>query len=237
MKVAAVLAFCVAASWGTAADAGRDLAHVFSADLFELKSQRQKKIYTLQIHEELQGERTSTEATYSDLKGGVAVIERGVREGARLIRLEVDQKQTGEKGLVEARDGRVYFTHTQADGKVKTADEKLGATLVAPANFGAFVKEHYADLKSGKAVEFRFAVWFRRETVGFELKKMNEETYQGTPAIRLKMKPSSFLIAALVDPLEFVFDLEGHRLLLMKGRVPPKQGPPWKDLDAEVVYQ
>lgn len=52
------------------------------------------------------------------------------------------------------------------------------------------------------------------------------------------MKPTSFIIAALVDPLVFTFEKKTARLLEMKGRTLPKlrKGEKWKDLDAFITY-
>jgi hypothetical protein len=51
------------------------------------------------------------------------------------------------------------------------------------------------------------------------------------------MKPSSFVIAAIVDPIFFHFDKETKKLILVNGRVVPKQkvDGQWKDLDGLLV--
>ncbi len=127
---------------------------------------------------------------------------------------------------------------TKADGKVEKSDEKLAKTLVVPANFQKFVRDNWADLTSGKTVDFRYGVWFRKETVGFEIFKIKVAKVADQDAVVLKMKPSSFLISALVDPVIFTFALDGSKLLEMDGRVAPKQevAGKFKDLDADVVY-
>ncbi|MFN7728679.1 MAG: hypothetical protein ACK5P7_05955 [Bdellovibrio sp.] len=68
--------------------------------------------------------------------------------------------------------------------------------------------------------------------------KTGEEDVSGQKALVLRMKPSSFIIAALVKPIIFKYASDGSRLLEMNGRVAPKQksGDSFKDLDAEVVY-
>jgi hypothetical protein len=64
-------------------------------------------------------------------------------------------------------------------------------------------------------------------------------TYQGKAAVIIKMSASSFIIAALVDPLFFTMEKDGeHRVLQYDGRTTPKlkDGTKWKDLDAVTVF-
>ena len=79
----------------------------------------------------------------------------------------------------------------------------------------------------------------RRETVGFTLKKDSETTFNGTKAVVIRMKPSSFVISALVSPLYFTFTEDGSRALQLKGRLPVKikDGNSWKDFDGRMVYK
>jgi hypothetical protein len=102
-----------------------------------------------------------------------------------------------------------------------------------------FVQKNWDRLEKEKEIELRLAVWDRAETVGFE---MIREKIEATPfgqGVLVKLKPSSFVIAALVKPIHFWFSVDGTKLLMMKGRVGPKQksGTKWQALDAEVVYE
>src|SRR5436190_1758820 len=81
----------------------------------------------------------------------------------------------------------------------------------------------------------RFIAQSRLETVGFKLAKDGEVIWRGKPTIRLKMEPTNFVIAQIVDPLFFIVEKEGaHRILEYDGRTTPKmkRGKDWKDLDA-----
>lgn len=208
------------------------------ADLFALNSDRQKKLFELQVEEKTEGDVVLAVGTFRDLNGEAALIEETRRRGTKVISMKVDQRQLKEQGLVEVEGNQLVFTLIDASGTKKVSREKLSGEVVVPGTFNAFVRDHWGTLEKGEAVDFRFAVWFRRETVGFRLSKLREEEWNGEPALRLRMKPSSFLIAALVDPLEFVYAKADRRLLTMKGRVAPKQliEGQWKDLDAEVIY-
>ena len=102
-----------------------------------------------------------------------------------------------------------------------------------------FLASHWNDLIQGKEVKCRYVAAARAETVGFKFTKHTEATVRGTPAVVIKMSPSSFVIAALVEPLYFTMEKGGeHRVLQYDGRTTPKlkDGNKWKDLDAVTVF-
>jgi hypothetical protein len=218
------------------AEAG--LAVNYSAVLYEQNSNREKKLYTLQV-EDLTPDGLENQATYKDLEGNVVVQDKAtLKSGSELLKYEIDHKQLGQKGMIEIKDGKAYFTKVTADGKSSTKEEKLGKTFVISATFQKFVRDNWEAISGGKTVDFRYGVWDRQETVGFEVFKTGEEKVGEQQALVLKMKPSSFLIAALVKPIIFKFAADGSKLFELNGRVAPKRkdGSSWKDLDAEAVY-
>lgn len=209
----------------------------YSAEYFEKGSGRSKKIFTSEHKFTPQGEGELLTSTYKGPEGEILYVERVTLSGSRIQKLEVEQKQLNQTALVEVKDGKIHFTKT-TEGKTRTSDEKLGDSFVMSGNFQRFVRDNWAALSSGKKVDFRFGVWDRMETIGFRLQKEGEEEIQGEKAVVLKLKPSSVLIAALVDPLLFKFSADGSRLMEMTGRVPVKKasGSSFKDQDAEAVY-
>lgn len=209
----------------------------YTGDLFQQGSEKQKKIYTFEMHSSEADGQLNTHGIYKDLEGNIVVEEKATLQGSEIVRYEIDQKQVDQQGLIEVKEDKIFFTKT-ADGKTKTTDEKLRKPLVSSANFQKFVKDNWQALSKGDEVSFRYAVWDRQETVGFELFKTGMGKSGDEDVIVLKMKPSSFIIAALVKPIIFKFAADGSKLLEMNGRVPPKKkdGSTFKDLDAEVVY-
>ena len=73
------------------------------------------------------------------------------------------------------------------------------------------------------------------ETIGFELQAVESPAGQ----TRVRMTPSSFVLAAVIDPVTFTFETASGKLLHLEGRVPPRvrQGDRLKDLDARVEYR
>lgn len=215
------------------------LAQTYStATLYDLKSNRQKSLFTLNVDlaPDAAGFRTQTE--FRDGDGKLAVIEKGLIKGAEILSYEIEQKQTGETGRFSVKEGRIFFEYEGPGGKKKTADEKVGGFVLSTPNFNAFVEKNWDSLVSGKAHDVRFAVWDRLETVGFTLQKVDEKTLAGDRWIELRMKPTSFIISALVDPIHLWYSSSDKKLQVMKGRVAPKlhKDGKWKDLDAESVY-
>lgn len=210
----------------------------YSADLFEQGSKREKKLFTLDVSLTDDGAQSSYKATFKDLNGSPVVEQTAILRGAELVRDEIQQRQTGLKGLIEVKEGRVYFTKT-VNGKDETSDEKLGKNLVSSANFQRYIGTQMEALKKGETVDMRYAVWSRKETVGFSIKKIGEEGEGDQKIVQLKMSPTSFIIRQLVDPVLFKFNHDGSKLLEMNGRVQPlrKDGEKFKDLDAEVLYK
>lgn len=213
----------------------------FLAKIFDQESKKQKLLFTYQHESEVKnGVRTSVN-TYKDAEGAIAAVEtveftvNGDTEKVRSYRMS--QKQLGAEGSVEIKDGQVNFSYSK-DGSTKTNDETLTDDFVVGPSVSAYLRARWAQILAGNRVKVRFAVPDRRETVGFEYYKDREETIDGNKAIVVKMKPSSFLIAALVKPLYFFYSLDGKQLFEVHGRTQVKQkvDGSWRDLDAVTVY-
>lgn len=229
-----VLAFLFSTFFLLTAQAGELLV---KGEIFEPKTQFEKKIFNIDIKFESQEDVIKTSAIYKDLQGQVAVEEYGVVKGDKLVSFEIDQKQSQEKGRVQVQGDKILFSY-EKNGQKKTAEEKFRGPLLTNANFNMYVANHWQELSSGKEVEVRFAVWFRLETVGFKIFKVGEVQRGSQKLIQLRMKASSFVIAAIVDPLNFWYSEDGKRLVELSGRVSPKtlKSGEFKDLDADVRY-
>ena len=97
---------------------------------------------------------------------------------------------------------------------------------------------------AGETISIRLPVLDRLETVGFKFFKEKDATLDGVKMTVIKMKASSFVIAALVDPVLFYFHPteirpEGHKCVQVVGRTVPKRkdGNKWKDLDAVMKFK
>ena len=184
---------------------------------------------------------------FTNPDGSLAARERVVYTAGKLVSFQLDELQTGAGGTTTiAPDPRtakqkLWFDWTSGQPpKKKTDSEDLDGVTVVSDMFPHFVTAHWNELARGEPMKFRFVAPSRLETVGFKLVKDSETTWRGQPVIRLRMEPTSFLIAQIVDPLFFIVEKTGpHRILEYDGRTTPKskRGNEWKDLDARTVYQ
>jgi hypothetical protein len=176
--------------------------------------------------------------------GELAACERMTYQAGRLVSCQLDQLQSGAQGGInlapEANPSRLLFEFNPGSGgRRKTDSETLQKDTLVNDMIGPFVQANWDTLSRGAAAKFRYVALERAETVGFKLVRDAETTWRGQPAVRLKMEPTSLVIAALVDTLYFTVEQAApHRVLEYDGRVTPKieRAGKWKDLDAVTVY-
>ena len=191
--------------------------------------------------------RVGCDYTYPD--GTLAARDRIVYKAGRLVSFEEQLLQTGEKGsariLPDPKNpgqSKIVFDYVVGQGsaaKTSSASESLAKDTLIDDMISDFIVSHWGDLETGGSAKFRYIVLSRKETVGFKLTKESESVLQGQPVARIKMEPTSFIIAQLVDPLFFVVEQGGkHRILQYIGRTTPliREGNKWKDLDATTIF-
>lgn len=211
------------------------------AEIFAMDSKKQNLIYRLKSEIRYDGAKRTSTAVYEDAKGDVLIREKSESENGELKKYEIEQLQTKNRAIIEVKDGKVVFKKANSldeKAEFKEEEEKLKKPLVLSPLLVPFVQSRFEEIKKGDTVDIRFAVWDRMETVGFSLFKIGETLQDGRKMLIVKMKPTSFVIAAIVDPLIFHFDMETKHLAYQKGRVAPKlaKGSSWKDVDAESYY-
>ena len=210
----------------------------FTAKIYDLKD-HSKHMFDYKSEMEITGDTKTLVNTVTDLKGDVLVIEKTILKdgGKTLVSFEQDQKQLQTVGKLEVRDGKVFFSFTK-DGKAKTDDEKAGADFVVTSTLVAYVQAHWEKLAKDEAVKVRLGVLDRLETVGFQFRKEGDTLASGGPGLRIKMKPSSMIISALVNPLYFSFSADGAQLKELEGRTNVKvmANGTYKDFDGYTVY-
>ncbi len=151
-----------------------------------------------------------------------------------LVRFESVHKQTGDAGTVEISGQEVIFSHHQ-NGEISVVREEVSdPVVVGPTLFG-FLAKRWDTLIKGNAIDVRFALLERRETIGFTA-ELGLSPGAGKTAFVLS--PTSALIGLFVAPLTVVFDTKSRRALTYHGPVPPKrdEGETLVDFSADVVY-
>jgi hypothetical protein len=182
--------------------------------------------------------------TYTDMAGKPVMVEETELHGDRITRYVYKQEQTGDSGDATFYSGKIQYTYTEGGKTDKDSESYDPATIVAPMIQPLIVKR-WDDLMKGESVFVRYLAIERCETIGFKFFKDGEGTVNGKSVIKIVMKPSSFIIAALVDPIRISVTKDApHYLVESAGRTPirwPKHSPPqtradWRAIDARVEY-
>jgi len=206
----------------------------FKGTLYERGSEPRKAIYKFTRIGTVKGNEEKVVRSYKDMQGNEVAHEDITFRDGKLVRLDFQQKQAGENGSARVEGNKIYFEYTK-NGDTDKDDEKYKDETLISDQIADYLRNRWDSLMKGDTVSIRYVALSRAETVGFKFFKENEGQYKGTPSVNIKMKPSSFIIAALVDPLIFTFEKDGaHRLLEVDGRVVPMKNVDgkWKDLDA-----
>ncbi len=220
--------------------AGAALAPHFDAKIYDMKD-HSKQMFNYKSEFEINGSTKTYYNTITDLDGTVLVLEKTVMtlngDTETLESFEQEQKQIGTKGNLKIRDGKAYFTFVKGD-KTKEDDEKFTDDFAVTSSLVKLLQARWADVMKGDTLKVRLAVLDRQETVGFQFRKEKDKEINGAPGVVLKMKPSSVIISALVNPLYFGFSADGKFLLELEGRtsVKLKNGEKFDDFDGYTVY-
>ena len=216
--------------------AGAAIPTAMKAKLYDFD--QKNVLYNYDHKLDIQGERKIATNTFTAPDGSTVAVEKVVFDGKKLVSYEISHKQLGADGKIEVAGDKINFSYAR-DGKTKTDSEDLEGNFVVGPSVVPFMRENWAALTSGKEIDVRLGVADRLDTVGFTLKKVEEKDYNGQKAVVIRMKPTSFVIAAIVKPVLFTMSADSDRLLELRGRVVPKkkEGSSWKDLDAVTVYE
>lgn len=126
----------------------------------------------------------------------------------------VDYREEFREGARPAEDAIELFSGVGDD--LERRRRALPEAAVVDAGFDRFIREEFDRLAAGERLEFEFAVPAEQRFVRFEIEAEGEVSYDGKPALALRMRPASFLIRLLVDPIRLVYD-ERRRLLEFAG--------------------
>lgn len=208
------------------------------ATAYEPDSKVEKKLFTYRESVPSNPNNYQVKGIYTGLDGAELVEEKIAVKNGQVAEYTLLHKQLNESGSMEVKDGKLHFSYT-AKGKTSTSTEEAPSNLVVGLSLVPFIEKHWAQILKGDSVAFRYAVLDRRETVGFKVFKTEEGKRGETPTLTIKMKPTSFVIAAIVDPVLMVFSSKDHQLLEIVGRTLPKKvvNGAFEDLDPKMIFK
>lgn len=212
---------------------------IYFGDVYPLSSSRDAAtdatfVYERRV-EDRDGSLRSTHLTRDPSSGEIVLAESAVHSGSYgLKEYTLWGNQLGQSGSIRVEGDKVHFRIAEGTKERTHVETQRGPVVVGPTLVG-YIVQHLAELRSNRSFLVRFAVLERLETIGFEISSVAASAGQ----TRVKMKPSSFVIGLIVDPLYFTFDAATEKLIRLEGRVPPRQrrGDRLYDFDARVEYR
>lgn len=238
LRTAKLLTLCVAGSTPCFAE------DVVRGKIYSLEAGADKPIFQYENSRTKAGEFTATSKTrYLDLQGKALVEEEVYYDAGKLKRYRYNQIQTDERGEIEVRDGRVYFTFF-AQGKKESDDTEIEEKMIIPDMIGDVLRNSWDLLMAGESVKVRFLLLERLDTIGFKFFKENERKIGDKEAVDIVMKASSIFIAALAPKIIITVEKAyPHRILETSGRLPvrtsevdpPKSRKDLKAIDGRLV--
>ena len=177
---------------------------------------------------------------FTDPQTGQLLVEETVtlNQSGQVLEFTQDHRQIQGQGVLTATPTQIDFRWTK-DGKSSTDQEPRTPDLLVPPQFPDLIRERWSAITSGETAKIRLAVLDRKETVGFRIDFQGEETWQGRSVSVFRLKPTSIVIQAIVDPVFLSFDPKTKQLLRVLGRVPIKQLRDGKlrDFDGDTTYE
>jgi len=218
---------------------------VIRGKVYAQNSDRKTVLFTYERLLVTYPDRVTVQVRYFYPDGKIAYEENYLIKDKQNISYNYDQKQVGDKDSAVIAGSKLSLSFTEEE-KTKTTETEDKGLLVLPVTISLAIQEHWDSLMSGKDLDTRFVAVERLETIGFTFRKKKEITHEGKEAVVIQMKPSSFIIASIVDPIMMIFEKGGqHRLLETNGRLPlrvskygdTKKRSDWKAMDAILALE
>jgi hypothetical protein len=177
------------------------------------------------------------DSVFTDLSGTVVYTEKVTSREGHLLEYEWNHVQLGQTGTVKVRDRKIRYALDERGRKRESTGDAAENLVLGPTML-EYLRIHWAELLSGKAIPVRVSVPDRMDDFGFKFVKLSEEPTARGPIVHVQLQPTSVFVSLVVDPISFVFTKEG-RLLRMRGisLLKVRRGNEWKDLMAETVFE
>jgi len=217
--------------------AGSSFGAEFSGKFYEKGSNRKKLLFTNTSRVTDDGPHRVQRVTFTDPEGNDLVVEETHWENGGLKKAGIVQHQTGESGWVDVGKDKLVFHYTKG-GKTKTAEEPRTANFIVSGDLSDYVRDHWATIQKGDALEVRFAVLDRLETIGFKFTKERDVKINGRDYVVVAFAPTSFFIRLVAKPVSITFNPDGVGVIALDGRTSPKlkKDGQWHDVDADSVF-
>ncbi len=216
---------------------------LLTGEIYQKGSSLQKLLFRFRRTAVRAGNEILVTRTYTYADGRTAAIEKVTYRDQKLVSCSLIDKQANAygraviEGDAQAGTGNISFTYVK-DGETSTRVEALTGPTVVNDSMVPYLLKRSGELIRGEEVQVQYIVIARTRTVGFKLSKAGATTWQGKPAVIIKMIPSSFFARLVVDPIYLTVQKDGRQVAKYEGRVTPKvkENGEWKDLDAVMIF-
>lgn len=179
----------------------------------------------------------------TDSSGREQYNEVIIAKGSMPLKQTAEMGQTKRHLEIEVKEGRVYLrtrsNSPENDEKPRTNEEPLPNNFISGALAEQFAIENWNALMAGETVYAKMAIMEVREILNFKFWKREVMKFNGREVMVVMLKPSSFFVSLIVDPIALYIDTKEKKMIHYIGRTPM-----WKTvdgslkaLDAEIVFE
>jgi len=195
----------------------------FTGTAYEIDSEKMLYVEQHHINVNEAGEYISSEVTYSGLDGNIIAVKTlNFSQSQTMPQLTFIDKRVDANikvdPFVNEAENKVSIISERGE-KRKLSHVKItsrGASII-DAGFDLFVIQHWQSLLAGKTIDMDFLALTRAQYISFELEAVDMNEGGDDGLLVLSLRPSSFFIRLLMDPIYLTYDINSRRLLRFEG--------------------
>lgn len=207
------------------------------AEVFARGSDTGTPLFTFERTVGVADGQTVAQVRFIDPAGAVVATERVSYINESVVQDELVQHQIQARYTMSVTGDQAVFER-ERDGSISQTSRQWTPDTLTVDQLRAFVATHWDRLTRGEEISFPFVALERARIVRFTLKHRGTVSYQGRPAVAVRMEASRLVLRWLAPEVDLVFTPDGTSLLESTGPLPVKirRGDRWLDLDARMVW-
>ena len=194
----------------------------FTGTAYDIDSEKMLYREQHRINVNEAGEYLSSEVRYSGLDGNIIAIKTlDFSKSQTMPQLTFIDKRVDSNIKVDPLNGdaqntvRIFSERGEAR-KLSQVKISSSASSIIDAGFDLFVIKNWQPLLAGKTIGMDFLALTRAQYIGFELEAVSSKG-RSDGLLVLSLRPSSFFIRLLMDPIYLTYDINSRRLLRFEG--------------------
>jgi hypothetical protein len=210
---------------------------VSTASVYSLDPRSVNPLFWFERRAQSTGTQTVVDVWFRTADGETALHERVIYERENVIQYDSFEYQIDEHYAMRRAGGRVSFLVTRGNNVTRSSDRWTDETRIID-EIPDYIRKHWSALLAGETLQIRFVVMFRGEIIPFQIYKQATIDQNGTLAVVIRLRPSNWIIARFVRPVDLLFRSDERRTLVeMTGPLPVKiqRGSKWVDLDGRLA--